>query len=50
MPIFFNSKPEKARKFFWGLNEGLRPKDISSRLKILSETIEMAMRMDEDYT
>lgn len=48
-PYAFNSELEHTGKFIWSLNEGVRVKVISSRIETLSSTIEMAIKLDEDF-
>lgn len=48
-PKVFSSEYGRAGKFAWGFNEGLRPRMISRKLETLSEVVEMATRLDEDY-
>lgn len=40
---------KEGRKFYMELNEGLRPRVINNRPETLSEAIEMATNLDEDY-
>lgn len=48
-PHIFSSELEKVGIFVWRLNKGLRPRVISNRLETLSESIEMATRLDENH-
>ncbi|CAN6455374.1 unnamed protein product [Victoria cruziana] len=48
-PQLFSSERERANRFVWGLDEGLRPRVMSSNPATLLQAVEMATRMEEDY-
>ncbi|CAN6446159.1 unnamed protein product [Victoria cruziana] len=48
-PHLFGSEKERAGKFVWGLDEGLRPRVMSNNPHTLLQAVEMATRMEEDY-
>ncbi|CAN6445309.1 unnamed protein product [Victoria cruziana] len=45
----FSSERERANRFVWGLDEGLRPRVMSSNPSTLLQAVEMATKMEEDY-
>ncbi|CAN6447220.1 unnamed protein product [Victoria cruziana] len=48
-PHLFGSERERASRFVWGLDEGLRPRVMSSNPPTLLQAVEMATRMEDDY-
>ncbi|CAN6454250.1 unnamed protein product [Victoria cruziana] len=48
-PQLFGSEKERANKFVWGLDEGLRPRVMSNNPPTLLQAVKMAIRMEEDY-
>ncbi|CAN6483532.1 unnamed protein product [Victoria cruziana] len=48
-PHLFGLERERANRFVWGLDEGLRPRVMSSNPSTLLLAVEMATRMEEDY-
>lgn len=46
----FNTDQEHAEKIVWGLDEGLRAKVISDDPQTLLKAVEVATRLEEDYS
>ncbi|CAN6445433.1 unnamed protein product [Victoria cruziana] len=48
-PHLLGTEKERAGKFVWGLDDGLRPRVISNNPQTLTVAVEMATRLEEDY-